>query len=102
MSQDLKKLLGEVIEMHRAELCKMADLIYDFAEKSAEEYKSMELLTDYLQKLYRRSDLSEQYVAEWLNQCKLLSIDASKKSTKKIKGKRYLCIPISSLNLGSL
>ena len=32
MSQDLKKLLGEVIEMHRAELCKMADLIYDFAE----------------------------------------------------------------------
>ena len=49
MSQDLKKLLGEVIEMHRAELCKMADLIYDFAEKSAEEYKSMELLTDYLQ-----------------------------------------------------
>lgn len=49
MSQDLKKLLGEVIEMHRAELSKMADLIYDFAEKSAEEYKSMELLTDYLQ-----------------------------------------------------
>lgn len=49
MSQDLKKLLGEVIEMHRAELCRMADLIYDFAEKSAEEYKSMELLTDYLQ-----------------------------------------------------
>ena len=49
MSQDLKKLLGEVIEMHRAELCKMADLIYDFAEKSAEEYKSMKLLTDYLQ-----------------------------------------------------
>ena len=49
MSQDLKKLLGEVIEMHRAELCKMADLIYDYAEKSAEEYKSMELLTDYLQ-----------------------------------------------------
>ena len=49
MSQDLKKLLGKVIEMHRAELCKMADLIYDYAEKSAEEYKSMELLTDYLQ-----------------------------------------------------
>ena len=62
----------------------------------------LSVLTDYLQKLYRRSDLSEQYVAEWLNQCKLLSIDASKKSTKKIKGKRYLCIPISSLNLGSL
>ena len=59
-------------------------------------------LTKYLQELYHRSDLSKQYVAKWLNQCKLLSIDASKKSTKKIKGKRYLCIPISSLNLGSL
>lgn len=33
MSQDLKKLLGEVIEMHRAELCKMADLIYDLQKK---------------------------------------------------------------------
>lgn len=62
----------------------------------------LSVLTKYLQKLYRRSDLSEQYVAMWLNQCKLLSIDASKKSTKKIKGKRYLCIPISSLNPGSL
>lgn len=59
-------------------------------------------LTKYLQELYHRSDLSEQYVAKWLNQCKLLSIDASKKSTKKIKGKRYLCIPISSLKPGSL
>ena len=59
-------------------------------------------LTKYLQELYHRSDLSKQYVAKWLNQCKLLSIDASKKSTKKIKGKRYLCIPISSLNPGSL
>lgn len=62
----------------------------------------LSVLTKYLQKLYRRSDLSEQYVAMWLNQCKLLSIDASKKSTQKIKGKRYLCIPISSLNPGSL
>lgn len=58
------------------------------------------VLTKYLQALYRRSDLSEQYVAKWLNQCKLLSIDASKKSTKKIKGKRYLCIPISRLKPG--
>ena len=57
-------------------------------------------LTKYLQELYRRSDLSEQYVAKWLNQCKLLSIDASKKSTRKIKGKRYLCIPISRLKPG--
>lgn len=57
-------------------------------------------LTKYLQELYRRSDLSEQYVAKWLNQCKLLSIDASRKSTRKIKGKRYLCIPISRLKPG--
>lgn len=60
----------------------------------------LSVLTKYLQKLYRRSDLSEQYVAMWLNQCKLLSIDASRKSTKKIKGKRYLCIPISRLKPG--
>lgn len=60
----------------------------------------LSVLTDYLQKLYRRSDISKQYVAKWLNQCKLLSIDASKKSTRKIKGKRYLCIPISRLKPG--
>lgn len=58
-------------------------------------------LTKYLQELYRRSDLSEQYVAALLRQYNLLSIDASKKSTKKIKGKRYLCIPLSRLNPGS-
>ena len=58
-------------------------------------------LTEYLKKLYERSDLSEQYVAKWLNQCKLLSIDASGKSTKKIHGKRYLCIPISRLKSSS-
>ena len=58
-------------------------------------------LTKYLQELYRRSDLSEQYVAARLRQYNLLSIDASKKSTKKIYGKRYLCIPISRLQLVS-
>ena len=62
----------------------------------------LSVLTDYLQKLYRRSDLSKQYVAALLRQNNLLSVDASGKSTKKIKGKRYLCIPISSLNPGSL
>ena len=51
---------------------------------------------------YNRSDLSEQSVAALLRQYNLLSIDVSGKSTKKIKGKRYLCIPISSLNPGSL
>ncbi len=60
------------------------------------------VLTKYLQELYRRSDLSEQYVAARLRQYNLLSIDASGKSTKKIHGKRCLCIPISSLNPGSL
>ena len=58
-------------------------------------------LTKYLQELYRRSDLSEQYVAALLRQYNLLSFDASKKSTKKIKGKRYLCIPLSRLKPGS-
>jgi len=60
------------------------------------------VLTQYLQDLYNRSDLSEQSVAALLRQYNLLSIDASGKSTKKIKGKRCLCIPISSLNPGSL
>lgn len=55
------------------------------------------VLTKYLQELYRRSDLSEQYVAARLRQYNLLSIDASGKSTKKIHGKRYLCILISRL-----
>ena len=61
----------------------------------------LSVLTEYLKKLYDRSDLSEQYVATQLHQYNLLSIDASKKSTKKIKGKRCLCIPISSLKPGS-
>ena len=60
----------------------------------------LSVLTDYLQKLYRRSDLSKQYVAALLRQNNLLSVDASGKSTKKIKGKRYLCIPISRLKPG--
>ena len=60
----------------------------------------LSVLTDYLQKLYRRSDLSKQYVAALLRQNNLLSVDASGKSTKKIKGKRYLCIPISGLKPG--
>lgn len=61
----------------------------------------LSVLTQYLQNLYNRSDLSEQSVATLLRQYNLLSIDASGKSTKKIKGKRYLCIPISSLQLVS-
>ena len=60
----------------------------------------LSVLTDYLQKLYRRSDISKQYVAALLRQNNLLSVDASGKSTKKIKGKRYLCIPISRLKPG--
>ena len=41
MSQDLKTLLGEVIEKQKAELWKISDEIFDFAEISGEEYKSM-------------------------------------------------------------
>lgn len=88
MSQDLKKLLGEVIEMHRAELCKMADLIYDFAEKSAEEYKSMELLTDYLQNegftVERGIALDTAFRATWDN-CRA-AVDDEEKNTAPILG----------------
>ena len=88
MSQDLKKLLGEVIEMHRAELCKMADLIYDFAEKSAEEYKSMELLTDYLQNegftVERGIALDTAFRATWDN-CRP-SVDDEGENTAPVLG----------------
>lgn len=88
MSQDLKKLLGEVIEMHRAELCKMADLIYDFAEKSAEEYKSMELLTDYLQNegftVDRGIALDTAFRATWDN-CRA-AVDDEGKNTAPVLG----------------
>lgn len=88
MSQDLKKLLGEVIEMHRAELCKMADLIYDFAEKSAEEYKSMELLTDYVQNegftVERGIALDTAFRATWDN-CRA-AVDDEGKNTAPVLG----------------
>lgn len=88
MSQDLKKLLGEVIEMHRAELCKMADLIYVFAEKSAEEYKSMELLTDYLQNegftVERGIALDTAFRATWDN-CRAI-VDDEGKNTAPVLG----------------
>ena len=88
MSQDLKKLLGEVIEMHRAELCKIADLIYDFAEKSAEEYKSMELLTDYLQNegftVERGIALDTAFRATWDN-CRA-AVDDEGKNTAPVLG----------------
>lgn len=88
MLQDLKKLLGEVIEMHRAELCKMADLIYDFAEKSAEEYKSMELLTDYLQNegftVERGIALDTAFRATWDN-CRA-AVDDEGKNTAPVLG----------------
>lgn len=88
MSQDLKKLLDEVIEMHRAELCKMADLIYDFAEKSAEEYKSMELLTDYLQNegftVERGIALDTAFRATWDN-CRA-AVDDEEKNTAPVLG----------------
>lgn len=88
MSQDLKKLLGEVIEMHRAELCKMADLIYDFAEKSAEEYKSMELLTGYLQNegftVERGIALDTAFRATWDN-CRA-AVDDEEKNTAPVLG----------------
>ena len=88
MSQDVKKLRGEVIERHRAEVCKMADLIYDFAEKSAEEYKSMELLTDYLQNegftVERGIALDTAFRATWDN-CRA-AVDDEEKNTAPVLG----------------
>lgn len=71
MSQDLKTLLGEVIEKQKAELWKISDEIFDFAEISGEEYKSMELLTDYLEKaeftVERGIALDTAFKATWDN-----------------------------------
>lgn len=54
-------------------------------------------LVAYLQQVYRRSDLSAHYVTAELRRYNLISIDNSGKSTKKIAGRRYLCIPYSKL-----
>lgn len=61
------------------------------------------VLTQYLQDLYNRSDLSRAICCSSCSaNITCCPSNASGKSTKKIKGKRYLCIPISSLNPGSL
>ncbi len=52
-------------------------------------------LTKYFQKLYNRSDISKRDVTALLRDEKMLSTDKSGRSTKKIDGKRYLCIPLS-------
>lgn len=56
-----------------------------------------EELVAYLQQAYRRSDLSAHYVTAELRRHNLLSLDNTGKSTKKIAGHRYLCIPKSKL-----
>ncbi|MFR2105793.1 MAG: amidohydrolase [Roseburia inulinivorans] len=66
----------------------MADLIYDFAEKSAEEYKSMELLTDYLQNegftVERGIALDTAFRATWDN-CRAI-VDDEGKNTAPVLG----------------
>ena len=66
----------------------MADLIYDFAEKSAEEYKSMELLTDYLQNegftVERGIALDTAFRATWDN-CRA-AVDDEGKNTAPVLG----------------
>lgn len=54
-------------------------------------------LTAYLRYVYNRSDITDRDVTAALRQAQLLSIDSTGKSTKKIKGKRYLCIPLTKL-----
>ena len=60
------------------------------------------VLTRYMQKVYGRSDWSDNYVAGLLRQNQLLSMDRSGKSTKKIHGARFVCIPISRLQRDAL
>lgn len=54
-------------------------------------------LVAHLQQVYRRSDLSAHFVTSELRRHNLLSLDNTGKSTKKIAGHRYLCIPKSKL-----
>lgn len=54
-------------------------------------------LTVFLQAAYERNGLSIHRVTAALRSANLLAMDASGKSTKKIRGRRYLCIPRSHL-----
>jgi len=56
-------------------------------------------LTSYLSKIYMRSDLSENQVSATLKENKMLSMDKSGDPTKKVRGKRHLCIPLSKLGI---
>lgn len=55
-------------------------------------------LTEYLRQVYHQGDLNTKTVTSALRIGNLLSLDKSGKSTKKVDGKRYLCIPASALN----
>lgn len=54
-------------------------------------------LTEYLRQVYHQVDLNTKTVTSMLRIGNLLSLDKTGKSTKKIKGLRYLCIPIDKL-----
>lgn len=55
-------------------------------------------LTEYLRQVYHPSDINAVKVTFALRKSNLLSLDNSGKSTKKVEGRRYLCIPASALN----
>jgi len=56
-------------------------------------------LTTYLMKIYMRSDLSENQVSATLKENNMLSMDKSGDPTKKVRGHRHLCIPLSKLGI---
>ena len=54
-------------------------------------------LTEYLQRVYHRHDLSVKDVTEHLRRRNLLYMDKSGKTTRKVQGKRVLTIPLCVL-----
>lgn len=71
MSDNLKKVIGNEIEAQRDELTRMADEIFDIAEISGQEYKSCEILCNYLEKegfkVERGTGLETAFRAVWEN-----------------------------------
>lgn len=54
-------------------------------------------LTEYLRQVYHQGDLNTKTVTSALRIGNLLSLDKTGKSTKKVDGIRYLCIPLTEL-----
>lgn len=54
-------------------------------------------LTEYLRQVYHQGDLNTKTVTSVLRIGNLLSLDKTGKSTKKVNGIRYLCIPLTEI-----